>query len=180
MRFQITFFTAILIFSVFLTACPSPEAPNANTNPVNSNAPKNTSNGNLNPTKSPEAATTNNAPTITPVVKAYYEALKKKDDAALKKVMTQEFINALEADMKAEGGKSLAAYAAELEDLKATIEVRNEKIDGDKAVAELKGGTYVNWTPFEFARENGEWKFTGKSPDVKSVKESVTNSNAAK
>ena len=182
MRFQITFLTAILTFSVLLTACPGPEVPNANTNQVNVNA--NATKANLtspiNTTKTPEAATTNAAPTLTPVVKAYYDALKKKDDAALKKVMTQEFIKSLEADMKGEGGKSLAAYAGELEDLKANIEVRNEKIEGDKAIAELKGGTYVNWTPFEFAKENGEWKFTGKSPDVSNVKKSVSNSNDAK
>lgn len=183
MRFQITFFTAILIFTIFLTGCPSPEPPlNVNTNATNANAnaPKANTNTPFNTEKPPEAATSNNAPTIAPVVKAYYDALKKKDDAALRKVLTQEFAKTLEADMKSEGGTSLAAYAAELEDLTKPVEVRNEKIEGDKAIAELKGGTYVNWTAFEFARENGEWKFTGKNPDVKAVKESVSNSNTAK
>jgi hypothetical protein len=184
MRFQITFLTLILFFTFLLTACPGPsDVPNANTNAanVNANAPKANVNSPFNTSKTPEVATTNAAPTLTPVVKAYYDALKRKDDAALKKVMTQDFIKSLEKAMKDEGGgNSLAAYAAELEDLTKTIEVRNEKIEGDKAVAELKGGTYINWTPFEFAKENGEWKFTGKSPDVKAVKDSTPNPSAAK
>jgi hypothetical protein len=182
MRFQVIFFTTILFFTILLAGCPSATEPPASNNVLNTaNGNVNAVNGGnvnspFNPTKKPETATTNNAPTITPVVNAYYNALKKKDDAALRKVMTQAFIKNLEADMKADGGKSLAAYAAELEDLTKTIEVRNEKIEGDKATAEIKGGTYVNWTPFEFAKENGEWKFTGESPDSKSVPPS--NSNA--
>lgn len=185
MRFQITFLTTILIFTILLTGCPSSETPNTtpntNANAANSGAPKTNANTNpFNTSKTPEAATTNNAPTITPVVNAYYEALKKKDEAGLKKVMTQDFIKSMEKSMKEEGGTSLVVFAAELEDLSKKIEVRNEKIEGDKAVAELKGGPYVNWTAFEFAKENGDWKYTGKTPDVSKVRESVTNQNTAK
>jgi hypothetical protein len=173
MRFQITFLTAILIFTIFLTGCPSGETPNPNTNGTNG-ANTNAANANTNvvagnTTKTPEPPTTNNAPTITPVVRAYYDAMKKKNDAALKKVMTQEFIQRLESDMKSEGEKSLAVYAASLEDLNAQIDVRNEKIEGDTATAELKGGPYKVWTAFEFAKENGEWKYTGKTPDERKV-----------
>lgn len=185
MRFQITFLTTILIFTVstvFLTGCPSAETPNTTTNQANNiaNAPKTSTNSPLNTTKAPEAATTNNAPTIAPVVQAYYAALKKKDDAALKKVMTQEFIKVMEADMKEEGGKSLAAFAAEVEDLTKTMEVRNEKIEGDKATADVKGGVYATWITFEFAKENGEWKYTGKTLDFSKVQQSVPNSNTAR
>ena len=180
MRFQITFFITILIFTIFLTGCPSSETPNGNTNAVNSNAP----NGNtsvLVPKKKEEAPTTNDAPTIKPVVAAYYDALKKKDDAALRKVLTAEFVKSLEADMKAEKKTGLAAFVAETEMIpEKPVEVRNEKIEGDIATAQIKGGTYVNWTDFEFAKENGVWKFTGKSPDVKNVTQSVSNSNTAK
>jgi len=176
MRFQITFFILILIFTIFLTGCPSAETPNANANnPANANSPKNNA-SELTTTKKVEAPTENNAPTITPVVMAYYDALKKKDDAGLRKVLVADFVKSLEADMKAENKKSLAAFVAETEKIpEKAVEVRNEKIDGDKAVAEIKGGTYLNWTPFEFAKENGEWKFTGKSPDTKKVTEAVSN-----
>jgi hypothetical protein len=183
MRFQITFFTTILIFTAFLTACSSPETPNVNApntaNP-NTNAPKANGDNRFSTNKPPEAATTNNAPTLTPLVLAYYEALKKKDDTAVKKVMSQEFIKQMEADMKADGAKSIAAYMADGEILDKPVEVRNEKIEGDKATAEIKGGTYVNWTKFTFVKENGEWKFTNKFEDIDAVKQSAPSSNTAK
>ena len=119
-------------------------------------------------TKKPAAATTNNAPTLAPVVQTYYEALKKKDDALLKTVMSQEFIKTVESDMKAEKKTSIAAYMAEFDTIpEKPVEVRNEKIEGTDAVADLKGGAYINWTPFAFTNEGGKWKFTGGSPVLK-------------
>jgi len=86
----------------------------------------------------------------------------------LKSVMTQEFIKSVEADMKQEKKTSLAAYMAEFDSIpEKPVEVRNEKIEGNDAVAELKGGAYLNWTPFAFANEGGKWKFTGGSPVLK-------------
>lgn len=181
MRFQITFFISILIFTIFLTGCPGTETPNSNTNGANNAAaPKN--NSDLTTTKKVEAPTENNAPTIAPVVHAYYDALKKKDDAALRKVLTAEFIKRQEEFMKDDTKKwtSLAAFMADTDKTEPPVEVRNEVIKGDIAIAELKGGSYVNWTAFEFAKVDGVWKFTGNSPDLKSVKESASNSNTAK
>jgi hypothetical protein len=141
----------------------------SNANVANANANQVSTNTTLEPIKKPEAATTNNAPTIGPVVQKYYEALRKKDDALLKSVMSQEFIKSIEADMKAEGKTgSFAAFVAEVEsDLDKPVEVRNEKIEGDNAVAEVKGGVYLAWTPFAFVNEGGKWKFTGGSPVLK-------------
>jgi hypothetical protein len=142
----------------------------ANTNAANANslvnANTNAGNSGIETTKKPEANTINNAPTLAPVVQTYYEALKKKDDAMLKSVMTQEFIKSIEADMKAEKKTKMAAYMAETEP-EGVVEVRNEKIEGNDAVAELKGGAYLTWTPFAFANEGGKWKFTGGSPVLK-------------
>lgn len=184
MRFQIIFFTTILIFTIFLTGCPGPTPPN-------SNSVLNTANGSTNeanntnapitaPTRKPDAPTENNAPTLAPVVKGYFEALKKKDDAALRKVLSQSFVKQLEEDMKEEKKTGLAAYVAETEDLKTPVEVRNEKIDGDKASAEVKGGTYVNWTKANFVKEDGVWKWTNQFDDNKAVSQSTSNSNTAK
>jgi hypothetical protein len=146
----------------------------ANTNVANVNGNANVAdsapigNSGIETTKKPEAATVNNAPTIAPVVQAYYDALKKKDDAMLKSVMSQEFITSIEADMKAEKKTNMAAYLAEFESIPdKPVEVRNEKIEGNDAVAELKGGSYLTWTPFAFANEGGKWKFTGGSPVLK-------------
>jgi hypothetical protein len=177
MRFQITFFI-LIIFTFLLTGCPSAETPNSN---LANNAAPNKNTSELVPTTKPEAPTENNAPTLKPVVDAYYDAVKKKDDAALRKVLSADFIKSLEADMKADKKTgSLAAYIAEIEKTSPPVEVRNEKIDGDKGIAELKGGNFIGWTALEFAKENGEWKFTGKSPDIKKVSDAASNSNTTK
>ena len=150
----------------------------ANTgNAANANAANTATAGNANhplmTTKMPEAATTNNAPTLGPVVQAYYDALKKKDDAAVRETMSTEFLKNVEDDMKEEKKTSLAAFLAETDDPNTPIEVRNEKIEGDKGVAEVRGGVYKNWTPIAFGKENGKWKLTGGSADIESVKQSA-------
>jgi hypothetical protein len=120
---------------------------------------------------------TRNAPTLAPVVQQYYDALKTKDDAKLKETLTADFLKNIEDDMKASNRKDLAAFVAETDYREGqTIEVRNEKIEGDKAVAQLRGGAYKNWTAFEFAKEDGKWKFTGGSPEIDTVPKANTNS----
>ena len=143
---------------------------NTNLGNANSTANANASatNSGLETTKKPESSTTNNAPTLAPVVQTYYDALKTKDEALVKSVMTQAFIKAIEGDMKLEKKTNLAAYMAETESIPdKPVEVRNEKIEGNTGVAEIKGGAYLTWTPFAFANEGGKWKFTGDSPVLK-------------
>ena len=87
----------------------------SNTNASNANSITNVNstdpaNSGLATTKKPEPATTNNAPTIAPVVQTYYDALKKKDDALLKSVMSQEFIKSVEGDMKAKTFKDICIH----------------------------------------------------------------------
>ena len=160
MRLNITFFTTIFILTLFLNGCTSStETTNSNT----ANKPANISTSNVsNPletTKKPETATTNNAPTLAPVVDAYYAALLKKDEAGAKKVLSQSAIKYwLE-----EKSEDLPTLLAILEDNEAPVEVkrevRNEKITGDTATAEIRGGSLGVWTPIAFVKENGEWKF---------------------
>jgi hypothetical protein len=123
--------------------------------------------------------TENNAPTIAPVVQQFYDALKNKDDEKLKETLTTEFQKTIEDDMKSEGKKSIAEFVAETDYRPGQqIEVRNEKINGNKGVAELRGGAYKNWTAFEFALENGKWRFTGGSPEIENMPK--PNANAAR
>jgi len=141
---------------------------NANVANANANVSFPAANSGLDTVKKPLEPTNNNAPTLAPVVQTYYEALKKKDDALLKSVMSQAFIRSVEADMKEEKKTGIAAYMAETDTIpEKPVEVRNEKIQGNDAVAELKGGAYVAWTPFAFINEGGKWKFTGGSPVLK-------------
>ncbi len=169
MQFKI-FLSLVLSLGILSAACGGTDvAVNiANTNAVNANADTPGANTGLETTKEPEAATANNAPTLAPVVQTYYEALKKKDDALLKSVMSGDFIKSVEADMKEEKKTSIAAYMAEFDSIpEKPVEIRNEKIEGSDAVAEIKGGAYINWTPFAFINEGGKWKFTGGSPVLK-------------
>src|SRR5258708_6835206 len=80
--------------------------------------------------------TTNSAPTLTPVFKAYCQAKIKNDEAALRRVHSQETLRSYEAEMARDKVKSLLVY---LEDDKVSgklCEVRNEQIQGDTAIAE--------------------------------------------
>jgi hypothetical protein len=182
MKPKFAFFIIISISACFLTACPSNPEPlkdnatniNAANNAVNN--PATNANSPFNTTKKPVAETTNNAPTLAPVVQAYYDALKKKDDAAIRKILSAEFIKSLEADMKEEKKTSLTAFIAELDKVpEKPVEVRNEKINGND-------GVYVNWTPIAFVKEDGAWKMSNKNPDIEAVNKSTNSgtTNTAK
>lgn len=177
---KILIYTSLLII-VTSTGCGGGSTNVAtNTNTTNATANANTAKpantGGITTTKTPEVATTNDAPTIKPVVMAYYEALKKKDDAGLRKVYSKDTLASLEKDMKEEGAKSLAQFLSELEPAPdQPFEVRNEQVQGDVIIAEIRGGAYPNGIRIKFIKENGEWKMTNQSPEFTSVKESANN-----
>lgn len=181
MRFYI-----LLFLTIFSIGCGATNNSNVavvvNTNSANANAAvTNNASNPLATTKTPEVSTTNNAPTLAPVVQKYYEALKGGDDAALKKVYSQATLKSLEADMKDEKQTSLVKFITELEPVPdQPFTVRNEQIQGDAAVAEMRGGSYPNGIKIKFVRENGEWKMTNESPEVPRAPQSTVNSNAAK
>src|SRR5688500_14810473 len=117
-----TFQKYFVLFGIFIlftfSGCSTPEtatnSSNTATNAANSGSAKANADNPFNTTKKAEEATTNKAETVAPVVAAYYEALKKKDDAALRKIYSRETLQSLETDMKEEGAKSLAAFITEL------------------------------------------------------------------
>ena len=139
-------------------------------------------NGNSNnplETQTPAAdQTTNAAPTLTPVFKAYCEAMVKKDEAALRKVYSADTIRYFEAEMKSEKIKTLLKYLEDDAVSGKLCEVRNEQITGDKAVAEIRADSYPNGIKIEFVKENGEWKMTNKSPALDAVKPTANTANA--
>ena len=180
MRFQISIFLTITAFTLFLTGCPT-STPPANTN---ANAPLNTAktNGNsdvFTPTTPTPAATTNDAPTLREVFKAYCFAKTKKDEAGLRKVYSQATLKQFEADMKADGVKTLVEYLEVDQVSDKLCEIRNEKIEGDAASAEIKTEGMPNGVRIKFVRENGEWKMTNEADMIKNVENSAKNSNIA-
>ncbi len=130
--------------------------------------------------KRAEAPTENAAPTLGPVVRDYYDALKRKDDAALQSILSAATLKKTTSDMKAEKQTGMAAYLAGYDIVPdKPVEVRNERIEGAKGIAEIRGGAYTNWTPFLFVNEGGKWKYTGVTPDLQAVS-SQSNNNPAK
>ncbi|MEP6848723.1 MAG: hypothetical protein ABI999_07690 [Acidobacteriota bacterium] len=178
MLFRSLFLITITATAVLLAGCGGPAANttngnSANSNSVNSNGVSPNSNAPFNTTTKPVGDKINDAPTLKPVVEAYYDAIQKKDDAAIRKVLAAPFLKTLEADMKDEKKTNLAAYIAETDRVpEGGIQVRNEKFVGEEGTAELKGGAYLNWTALGFIKENGVWKFSNKNPDVQAVDQS--------
>lgn len=185
MRFQNLIFTGILTVCFALLGCTKTETPTSlNTNKTaNSNVAAVVNNDNpLATNKKPEAATTNNAPTLAPIVQNFYESLNKKNEAGVKKYLSQAAQKYWETEAKAEK-KTALAYLIEAEDPTGEErEVRNEQITGETAVAEIRGGSLGVWTPIKFVRENGEWKFASPedSLSLQNIPKTDTNSNKAK
>jgi len=163
----------LVVVIAFFIGCTGAE--NVNESQESIEKPKAESNANksvITTTKTPEADKFNDAPTLTPVVMAYYNAVKNKDEKALRRVLSSDTLKGLEEDMKSEKKNSLIEYVAEMENIETPYQVRNEKIEGDKAVAEIKGGNYIVWTKFLFVKENGEWKITDRSPEIENTQTS--------
>ncbi len=166
-------FTLLLTIglSAALAGCGGTE-PTANN--AASNAPKNTANANAPATNAnnPVAVTTptpdqvtNNAPTLTPVYKAYCAAVVKKDDAAIKKFFDTATLRDYEQQMKDNDVKRISEFVDPLTN--DVCEVANERIKGDKAVARVITKSYPA-PGFEilWIKENGEWKMSSLDPKV--------------
>lgn len=95
----------------------------------------------------------------TTAYKAVYDALKNKDTAAFKKVMTKEALKDVE-EMAKKNGKS---YDDMLKDVMNAIPLpkssdsKDEKIVGDKATLQVKNEK-DGWETIDFVKEDGEWK----------------------
>ena len=133
---------------------------------TNSDAPKANANNPLGVVTPTPAETTNNAPTLTPVYKAYCAAVVKKDEGAIRKIYSKETIRYFESEMKADGVKSLLEFLSNDQASNDLCEVRNEQINGDSAVAEIRTKGYPNGMKVVFVKEDGEWKLTNRSPTV--------------
>lgn len=179
------FFILISLTILFIGCGGNSETVNTNTttntaikNTANAPASANNPLGTTN--MSSESASKNDAATVAPVMTAYYEALKKKDDAALRKTLSQATLKSYEKDMKEEGETSLSRFITDLEPVSdKPFEVRNETVIGNEIVAEVRGGSYPNGIKVKFVKENGEWRKTNESPDVK-MSGTAPGSNSAK
>ena len=176
-------FLSLLVFTFIFSGCTSPaENTNSILKPANTNTTRTNSNSPLSTTQTPATATVNNAPTITPIVSGFYEALQKKDEAGARRFLSAAALKYWENEARADK-KTWFAYLLESEDpVGENREVRNENTTGNTAIAEIKGGSLGVWTKIKFVRENGEWKFASPedSPELDGVTRPASNSTAAR
>ncbi|NOT47199.1 MAG: DUF4878 domain-containing protein [Acidobacteria bacterium] len=157
-------------FSVLIAACgSSTETPvnNANSAGVkNTNTASNMGANAIAVTTPTPDQVNNDAPTLTPVYKAYCAAYAKKDEAAIRKFYTADTLKSLEEDMKDNNIKTLVEYLKDDKINSAVCSVSNERIKGDKAVARVKPSeSYPNGFEVLFVKEGGEWKMSNITPE---------------
>ena len=181
MRAPIFVLSSIMLLTAGLSGCGGSTTTTPNSDSVNATtANKTNSNNPLETTKKEQEAATNNAPTLTPVFKAYCEAKIKGDEAGLRKVYSQATLKHFEEEMKKEKIKSLTQFL-ELDKVTSKMcEIDNEKIAGDRATARIKFESAPNGIEVVFVKENGEWKMTDESPTFDAVKSSNSNTTKAK
>ncbi len=109
------------------------------------------------------------AVTLKPVVVAYCEAMRKMDEAGLRKVYSAATIRSFESDMREEGIQSIAEYLKN-EPVGDKCEVVNERIQGSVGEALVTTKTYPNGIMIKFVKEGGEWKMTNQSSDFDAVR----------
>ena len=69
--------------------------------------------------------------------------------------------------MKDDNKTSLIEFISEMEPIKdvSKCSVRNEKIEGNVGIAEIRNENVPNGFEIKFVKENGEWKITTESPE---------------
>lgn len=90
--------------------------------------------------------------------RAYYEAINRKDITAAKRYLSAGSINKLEAEAKDLGKPLDAAFRESVEKVggETMPSFSNEKINGDAATVDMKGGNITVTMPL--VKEGGEWK----------------------
>ena len=94
--------------------------------------------------------------------KAYFEAQKKKDVAGMKQTLSKSSLAMMEASAKVQGVTVDKMIEGQLEHPSSKVdklpEIRNEKIDGDKATIELRNEEANRWDTMYFVKEDSKWK----------------------
>jgi len=92
-------------------------------------------------------------------LKAYTQAIKKKDTTTMKLLLSDASIKMSEQEAKAQNVTldEIVKRETLFSENQKTVEFRNEKIDGDKATIEMKD-SFDSWNTVPFVREDGVWK----------------------
>ena len=99
------------------------------------------------------------AKTPKEAVENLIEGIKAKDEAAIKAALSSQTLKFFEESAKVEKKTIYELLTADgEEEMKIMPDMRNEKIVGDKATAEIKEPDQENWDTINFVKENGSWK----------------------
>lgn len=171
---------ALLAIALAATACSNTatNTSNANTSTTTSNTgTTNTSTTTTNTsTSTPTGTSTSTSPTA--VMTSAFDASKKRDVAGFKKAVSSADLKDLDEMVKRSGG-SVDDFLKEMMSdpdatMPASLETRNEKIDGEKATVEYKNKS-GEWKTAHFIKEGGEWKMKMGNP---SPEQPATNKNS--
>ena len=90
---------------------------------------------------------------------AYTKAIKQKDTAAMKALLSEASIKMHEQEAKAQNLSLDEIIKREtlFGENQTSVEYRNQKIEGDRATMEVKNA-YSMWETVPFVREDGVWK----------------------
>ncbi len=130
-----------------------------NTNNANSTANSNATANSNKPPVAADASATGDYSTPTAAFKTFYEAAKKNDIEGMKRSMTKKTMAVMEKAAAEEKKSVDEAFKEMNKDAPSSVpEIRNEKIDGDKATVEIKDDKMKDWSTVPFVKENGQWK----------------------
>lgn len=147
----------ILLVALSLLAIGCSKADNTNnSNTTSTNKASTTTNTTTNTTSNTPASSSSTASSPIAAYKAFQEANKKKDYAAVKSRFSKASLEMLSEEAK-QKNKTLDEFIKDQVD-KGTSdeEVLNEKIDGDSATVDLKDKNSSITLPM--VKEDGEWK----------------------
>lgn len=145
--------TIFLLFALFLGACGSPQT---NNNTAIVNQPTNQTKA-VNENAPPSQISSNGSPTET--LKTFAAATKRKDAETIKKTLSKSTMKVIEESAKQQN-ISVNEMLTKAEDPEGgdLPELRNEKIDGDKATLEVKNDVSGEYDVMPFVKEDGGWK----------------------
>lgn len=162
---QFTRLVAILALAALaFTACKK-----GTTNTNNANNTNNTSNTAANK-NAPTTPSTGDYSTPSAAFKTFYEAAKGGNIEGIKRSMSKRAMDEI-TKSAAKENKTVDESLKEMIDGAPSNmpEMRNEKIGGDKATAEMKDDKMDKWEKVYFVKENGQWKIEpdeGKPADM--------------
>ncbi|MBA3632353.1 MAG: DUF2950 family protein [Acidobacteria bacterium] len=98
-------------------------------------------------------------PSPLETLKAYAAAIKKKDTTTMKLLLSDASIKMAEQEAKAQNVTldDIVKRETLFSEGQTTVEIRNQKIEGDKATIEVKN-SFNTWDIVPFVKEDGVWK----------------------